>query len=337
MGSGPSSLVLECLCFKTPMALQMDATESRCWATAPFRVRTWRLAPTLPPGVPMNAGESARRVAEKSRGRAERALKSAERWELGANGEAAVGAQLTQLGPEWTVIHDIAWPGRQRANIDHVVVGPTGVFVIDSKNWSGRVEIRDNRLRQNGRSRESTVASSAEAAMAVQALLPAGVTCSAALCFVRDEPLRGRSGDVIVCSTATLLDMLMTRPAALNPQQVQSADLAVRQSAQTPGTLGVKNPTSRRRLAGVASPMAASRPQRRGKTPSLGRYLVSLLCAAALIVGLNSGLLTQASQWVATQFVATVQPDKEIHSPAEKPANKRQTRQERRERRQEER
>jgi hypothetical protein len=37
------------------------------------------------------------------------------------------------------VFHDLAVPG-SRANVDHLVIGPTGVFVIDSKQWSGSVQ-----------------------------------------------------------------------------------------------------------------------------------------------------------------------------------------------------
>lgn len=36
------------------------------------------------------------------------------------------------------VFHDLALPGSP-ANVDHLVIGPTGVFVIDSKQWIGNV------------------------------------------------------------------------------------------------------------------------------------------------------------------------------------------------------
>jgi Nuclease-related domain len=36
------------------------------------------------------------------------------------------------------VFHDLAVPGSP-ANVDHLVIGPSGVFVIDSKQWSGSV------------------------------------------------------------------------------------------------------------------------------------------------------------------------------------------------------
>jgi Nuclease-related domain len=37
------------------------------------------------------------------------------------------------------VFHDLAVPGTD-ANVDHLVIGPTGLFVIDSKQWTGQVQ-----------------------------------------------------------------------------------------------------------------------------------------------------------------------------------------------------
>jgi hypothetical protein len=48
------------------------------------------------------------------------------------------------LGPlerhGWAVLHDLAVPG-SRANLDHLVIGPGGVFVIDSKQYRGRLQL----------------------------------------------------------------------------------------------------------------------------------------------------------------------------------------------------
>jgi hypothetical protein len=52
----------------------------------------------------------------------------------GADGEFAVAQILARLPNEFHFINDITLP---HGNIDHVVVGPTGVFVIDAKNWRG--------------------------------------------------------------------------------------------------------------------------------------------------------------------------------------------------------
>jgi hypothetical protein len=38
------------------------------------------------------------------------------------------------------VLHDLAVPG-SRANLDHLVIGPGGVFVIDSKQYRGRLQL----------------------------------------------------------------------------------------------------------------------------------------------------------------------------------------------------
>ena len=40
----------------------------------------------------------------------------------------------------WVVLHDLAIPG-SRANLDHLVIGPGGVFVVDSKRYRGRLQL----------------------------------------------------------------------------------------------------------------------------------------------------------------------------------------------------
>jgi hypothetical protein len=54
----------------------------------------------------------------------------------GATGEALVGYLLEGLPDDYRVINDLATPF---GNIDHVVVGPSGVYAIDTKNWRGVV------------------------------------------------------------------------------------------------------------------------------------------------------------------------------------------------------
>lgn len=73
------------------------------------------------------------------------------RWQAGARGEMATARVLGGLGPRWTVLHDLPVPlSRTAANIDHIVVGPNGVTVIDSKQWSGTVRVGRRRLRRDG-------------------------------------------------------------------------------------------------------------------------------------------------------------------------------------------
>jgi hypothetical protein len=62
-------------------------------------------------------------------------------WRRGAAGERRT-AQL--LGPlerhGWAILHDLAVP-RSQANLDHLLIGPGGVFVIDSKHYRGRLQL----------------------------------------------------------------------------------------------------------------------------------------------------------------------------------------------------
>jgi len=60
-------------------------------------------------------------------------------WRQGAKGEQQTARLLAKLEREgWRVLHDLAIPG-SRVNVDHLAIGPGGVWVIDSKLWGRRV------------------------------------------------------------------------------------------------------------------------------------------------------------------------------------------------------
>jgi hypothetical protein len=62
-------------------------------------------------------------------------------WRRGAAGERRTARLLGPLERHgWAVLHDLAVP-RSRANLDHLVIGPGGVFVIDSKQYRGRIQL----------------------------------------------------------------------------------------------------------------------------------------------------------------------------------------------------
>jgi hypothetical protein len=62
-------------------------------------------------------------------------------WRRGAAGERRTARRLDPLERHgWAVLHDLTLPG-SRANIDHLVIGPGGVFVIDSKQYRGRLQL----------------------------------------------------------------------------------------------------------------------------------------------------------------------------------------------------
>lgn len=60
------------------------------------------------------------------------------RWQVGASGEARVGKELAKLPGTFTVFHDAAVAG-SNANVDHVVVGPQGLIIVDTKVRGGRI------------------------------------------------------------------------------------------------------------------------------------------------------------------------------------------------------
>jgi hypothetical protein len=60
-------------------------------------------------------------------------------WAQGAEGEEVVGEILEGLEADgWQVIHDVSFG---RGNIDHIVVGPGGLFTVETKSRRGRVLI----------------------------------------------------------------------------------------------------------------------------------------------------------------------------------------------------
>lgn len=53
-------------------------------------------------------------------------------WRIGADGEQRVGRRLARLGDAWHVLHAVP-VGTRGSDIDHIVIGPGGVFTINTK------------------------------------------------------------------------------------------------------------------------------------------------------------------------------------------------------------
>jgi len=115
--------------------------------------------------------EEARQLAQKAaalRGAADSVRK-------GNEGEMLVSERLDVLdGAGWRVSHDRRKSVTSPANLDHVVVGPPGVFVIDTKNWSGGLLRPDERGMKLGSWRKDDALHAAKVdADLVQVELPA--------------------------------------------------------------------------------------------------------------------------------------------------------------------
>lgn len=179
----------------------------------------------------MAAGDGA---AEQSRLAAERiarlkrqldhAQRAADTWGAGADGERRTASRLSQLHAHgWFLLHDVHWPGRPLANLDHVLVGPGGVVVVDAKNWSGNVEVRAGVLRQNGYTRNPAVDGALGQAAAVAALVgaPHRHLVRSIICLTGQPDLADVTGSgVEVLGINRVVARIAALPAVLDPQTV---------------------------------------------------------------------------------------------------------------------
>jgi hypothetical protein len=263
----------------------------------------------------MPAGESAWQEAERRRAAADRhhakaeALRrQAQAFAKGAAGEAVTARVLDRLVPDgWLRIEDRRWPERVRANVDHIVVGPGGVFVIDSKNWSVTPQVRAGVLVAGGRRREREVAAAAEAAIAVSAVVPVEHrdVVVPVICFVSDAPVAGVARGVLVCSTATVEQMLRTRPRVLSPDAVADVASAVLAGTQCATARPVRAAAVRRRRPQAAR--SRTRRQRSSRARrSARREVLAVVLLLAFVVLVTSGtygrLATDAARTVSERL-----------------------------------
>jgi hypothetical protein len=72
------------------------------------------------------------------------------RLRRGMKGEEVVTSFLGGLPDDYLLVNDVVLPGH-RGNIDHVLVGPCGVVVIETKQYGGVVSCRRDQWFANGR------------------------------------------------------------------------------------------------------------------------------------------------------------------------------------------
>lgn len=171
------------------------------------------------------AGASARREYERRKEKWEDAVKtkhpklgglilafsdepqSTKSWDTGAKGEEQFGAALDErVGDRFRVLHDRRIPG-SRANIDHIVVTSTGVWVVDPKRYvdkrpelrieGGILRPRTEKLVVGGRDRTKLVDGALKQLGLVKAVVGDEVPVRGVLCFIEANwPLFG--GDFVI-------------------------------------------------------------------------------------------------------------------------------------------
>jgi len=145
-------------------------------------------------------------------------------WRQGAAGERRTARLLAPLERHgWAILHDLAVPG-SRANLDHLVIGPGGVFVLDSKQYRGRLRLDAVGKLWHGRHPLAPTlgAVSWEADQAAQALPDPGV---AVVPIVAVHGVQVPWGKVVVdgvpvVAARRLPSMLRQLPVVLGPKRV---------------------------------------------------------------------------------------------------------------------
>jgi hypothetical protein len=136
-----------------------------------------------------------------------------ERHDRGATGEEQVGSLLDGLeGKGWHAIHDASLGN---GNVDHILIGPAGVFTVETKSHPGPVRV--------ARIHGATIAQAQAQQKAIARAT--GVAVEPLIVYSRawiDRPLSRRKG-VRVLPARMLAGYLDRREARLSPEQIQSA------------------------------------------------------------------------------------------------------------------
>jgi hypothetical protein len=148
--------------------------------------------------------------------------RDARAWRDGARGERATARLLCRLGRRgWAVFHDVGIPGTP-ANADHLLIGPPGIILVDSKRYSGQVtQGPDGRIWHNHYPMDQTLRALRLETQAISAAL--GVPVRPVMCVHQAQVAHGglRAGDVQILPAGRLPSMLRT-----SRQQLSQADVA---------------------------------------------------------------------------------------------------------------
>jgi hypothetical protein len=145
-------------------------------------------------------------------------------WRRGAAGERRTARLLDPLERQgWAVLHDLAVPG-SRANLDHLVIGPGGVFVIDSKQYRGRLRLDPTGRLWHGRYPLAPTPRTVdfEADRAAQVLVEPGVVVMPIVAVHGAQVPWGKvvTNGVPIVAAQRLPSMLRALPAVLGPERV---------------------------------------------------------------------------------------------------------------------
>jgi hypothetical protein len=145
-------------------------------------------------------------------------------WRRGAAGEQRTARLLAPLERRgWAVLHDLTIPGSV-ANIDHLVIGPGGVAVIDSKQYRGRLWLDSYGLLWHGRhllvSALRKVRWEADQADEILGVVDIHITAVVAVHGTFVPWGRLQADGVTVAPANRVPDLLRSLPPVLGPERV---------------------------------------------------------------------------------------------------------------------
>ena len=157
-------------------------------------------------------------------------------WRLGSTGESKVAAELAKLGPAWGLLHAIP-VGDRGADIDHLVIGPTGVFTVNAKHHpDANVWVGGSTFIVNG-TRVPYVRNSRYEASRAAKLLSAAVGSPVAVRGIiavvgaaRGFTVKSQPKDVEVVARRDIARWIAHRQPVLTPEAVQRLFAVARRS-----------------------------------------------------------------------------------------------------------
>ncbi|MGU3645184.1 nuclease-related domain-containing protein [Microbacterium sp. C23T] len=207
-------------------------------------------------------------------------------WYLGALGELEVARLLDQLGPGWFAIHSVPI-GSAGSDVDHIVIGPAGVFTINSKfHAGGNVWVGSRRLLVNGQRTDHLRNTEFEALRVAKLLtqtrrVRVDVTPVIAIVAARRLTIRERPERVVVLAASRLPRWMQSRAAVLSADDITQLSRV----AAEPSTWGHPDipAADLAAFAGLQTTITAARNRRLGWALALA--LSPLVVVVTFIVG----------------------------------------------------
>ncbi|MEO8698343.1 MAG: nuclease-related domain-containing protein [Acidimicrobiales bacterium] len=145
-------------------------------------------------------------------------------WRVGADGEEEVARRLDKLPDGWCVLHAIP-VGEKGSDIDHVIIGPGGVFTLNTKNHSnGKVWVGQKSFLVNGQKTDYLRNSRHEAKRATKLLSAAcafNVNVAPIIVVMASSmTVKAKPEGVEVVARKQIVKWLSSRPAVLTPDAV---------------------------------------------------------------------------------------------------------------------